>query len=277
MTKVVSSADVDFVATVLHPEEPEWDDIEIERQLVDDPDVQLNRFFHKGTSNTTEMRRAFVKTRKTAGKEVAHVDPEELNGLLQLLNVSPITTKSTMEERKLVQDLLKKIEEDLIKEQREKELMMIRKGGFWRWASKKAYRRLLQHGRIWSEKDNSENQSSKNDGTASSSSAVGGAEQEPTETDSEGEPSEDSISDTLKNFKLDTAPTKFQSRTPRKINAENDGWTTVGKAATPKATPKTQVGNLKLVRNDGLARLANKSSPGAHGFYSSMLGRDKEA
>ena len=118
MAKVVGSADIEFVARVLHPEDPE-DDLEIVRQLVDEPDVQLNKFFHKGTGNTTEMRRAFVKKR---------------------------------------------------------EHMMIRKAGFWRWASRKPYKRLVQHGKIWSDRNDDNSSSRNHDITRSSSNAVGVAE-----------------------------------------------------------------------------------------------------
>jgi hypothetical protein len=273
MVKVVSSADIDFVSKVLHPDEAEADDIDLERQLVEDPDIHLNRSFHKGTSNTTEMRRQFVQKRKTGGKEEAHVDPDELDGLLQLLNVSPLTSKSTVEEKAVVTDLRKKIEDDLVREQHEKDLMMMRKAGFWRWASKKAYKRLVQHGKIWSEKD-SDNQSSRNDDitTASSSSAVGGAEEESTESDSENMmPSEDSVPKAMSTFKLDTPPPK--SRIPRKINEPTDGWTTVGKPGKVKTPP----GNFKLVHNTGLTKIALSPSPRTHGFYSGVLRRDNEA
>ena len=175
MDKVISSADINFVARVLHPEDSE-DDLEIERQLLDDPEVQLNKFFHKSTSNTTEMRRAFVKNHKTGGKEELHVDPEELNGLLQLLDVSPVTSKSNAEEKAIIKGLREKIEADLLQVQRETGHMTMRKAGFWRWASKKAYKRLVEHGKIWSERDG-DNSSSRNDNiTRSSSDALGGAE-----------------------------------------------------------------------------------------------------
>jgi hypothetical protein len=273
MVKVVSSADIDFVSKVLHPADAEVDDLDIERQLVEDPDIYLNRFFHKGTSNTTEMRRAFVQKRKAGGKEETHVDPKELDGLLQLLNVSPLVSKSTAEERTIIADLRKKIEDDLIQEQHEKELMMMRKAGFWRWASKKAYKRLVQHGKIWGEKD-SDNQSSRNDDTttASSSNAVGGAGGESTEPDSDASlPSEDSVTKAMSTFKLDTPPTK--SRIPRKVKEVKDGWTTVGKPGRVR----TPTGSFKLVRNEGLTKVANSPSPGTHGFYSSVLGCDNEA
>lgn len=270
MVKVVSSADIEHVCKVLHPEDS-VEDTELERQLVDDPDIHLNRFFHKGTSNTTEMRRQFVKKRKDGGREEFHVDSKELNGLMQLLDVSPLTTQSTAEERAIVTDLRRNVEEDLIREHHEKELMMVRKAGFWRWASKKAYKRLVQHGKIWSEKD-ADGYGAKNDDTASSSSAVGGAEEESTEPDLEDNvPSEENLSEVLSEFKLDTAPVKTQ--TPRKLKAENIGWTTVGKPGRAK----TPTANFKLVHNKGLTKIANSPKPTDQGLYSRMLGRDNEA
>jgi hypothetical protein len=277
MAKVVSSGDIDFVSKVLHPNEPDVNEIDIERQLVEDPDIQLNRFFHKGTSNTRDVRNQFVKKheRKAGGKEELHVDPEELDGLLQLLNVSPLTSKSSAEEKVILTDLREKIEDDLIREQREKELMMQRKRGFWRWASKKAYKRLVQNGRIWSEKDGNSQASRSDETTTSSSSAVGGAEADSTEPDSDtGPPSEDSISEAMSILKLGSDPATLQAagkETPRKIKDMNDGWTTVGKPGKVK----TPAGKVKLMHNKGLDKIGN--SPSTHGFFSSMLERENDA
>ena len=244
MAKVISSADIESVARVLHPEDPE-DDLEIERQLVDDLDIQLNKFFHKGTSNTTEMRRAFVKKRKTGRKEEPHVDPEDLDGLLQLLDVSPATSRSTAGERTIIVELRKKIEGDLVKVQHEKELMMDRKAGFWRWASKKAYKRLVQHGKIWSDRDGDYSSSKKDDTTTttSSSDAVGGAELESADPDTENVDPGEWRTKATKTYNLGTATSK--PLTPRKFESANDGWITVGRPAKAKKP----TGNLKLVHN----------------------------
>ena len=278
MAKVLSSADIDFVSKVLHPDETGANEIDVERQLVEDPDIQLNRFFHKGTSNVREVRNQFVKKheRKAGGKEEPHIDPEELDGLLQLLNVSPLTSKSSVKERAIVTNLREKIEDDLIREQREKELMMQRKGGFWRWASKKAYKRLVQNGRIWSEKDSDSQVSKSEDTTASSSSAVGGAEIDSTEPDSDaGPPSEDSISEAMSTFKLGSEPSPAQAsrkNTPRKIEDEDDGWMTVGSKSGKLNTP---AGKVTLRHNQGLDKIGK--SPSTHGYFSSMLGRENDA
>jgi hypothetical protein len=246
MAKVVSSADIEFVARVLHPEDP-IDDLEIEHQLVDDPDVQLNKFFHKGTSNTTEMRRAFVKKCKVGGKEEPHVDPEELDGLLQLLDVSPARSKSTAEEKAIIKELREKIEADLLQVQRETEHMMMRKAGFWRWASKKAYKRLVQHGKIWSDRDGNHLSSRNDEMITSSSGTRGGAEAESNESDDENVPPNEGRTKSMKTYKLDSSVSKHCSKipAPRKIESAKDGWTTVGRTAKVR----TLTGNLKLVHN----------------------------
>ena len=281
MAKVISTADIDFVSTVLHPNDHEAEDIDIERQMVDDPDINLNRFFHKGTSNTTEMRRHFVKKRKSGVKEESHIDPEELDGLLQLLNVSPATVKSSADEKDIVADLRTKIEDDLFREQHERDLMMERKAGFWRWASKKAYKRLVQNGRIWSEKE-SDSASSKNydidvDTTSVSSAALGGADdEEATEPDAESNgPPEESVANGGSKFMLEPTPKKTQ--TPRKLKIEDNAWTTVGKPGKLK----TPTGNFKLVHNKGLGKIANSPSYTTTNFYGgydeeSMIDDDSE-
>ena len=277
MAKVVSSADIDFVSKVLHPNEPDVNEIDMERQLVEDPDIQLNRFFHKGTSNTRDVRNQFVKKheRKAGGKEELHVDPEELDELLQLLHVSPLTSKSSAEEKAIVTELREKIKNDLLREQREKELMMERKGGFWRWASKKAHKRLVENGRIWGEKDSNSQASRTEETTTRSSSAVGGAEADSEEPDSDTRPtSEDSISEAMSTFKLGSEPATVQATekaTPRKIKDTNEGWTTVGKPSKVK----TPAGKVTLMHNKGLDKIGK--SPNTHGYFSSMIGRKNDA
>ena len=52
-------------------------------------------------------------------------------------------------ERALVGRLHDKIVEDLKHDHGEARETMMRKAGFWRWASRKAYNRLAEDGRIW--------------------------------------------------------------------------------------------------------------------------------
>ena len=272
MAKVVSQFDIDFVSKVLHPNDIESEDIEIERQLVDDPDINLNRFYHKGTSNTREIRNDFVKKERRGNKEETHVAPEELEGLLQLLNISPITAATSAEEKAIITDLRKKITDDLLHVQNEKELMMMRKGGFWRWASKKAYRRLLQNGKIWGEKGGDSMVAKSDDtGASSSDSAVAGADTELTEPDTDAiTPSEDDLVTPIS--KLQIRRTLSPIHTPRTATASSDGWTTVGKPG--KARPA--IGNLKLSHNGGLSKLAQTPTTKSPGFFSRALGTDSE-
>ena len=58
MPKVVTTADVEIVGSVLHPCATHGDATEEEeKHLLDDPDIMLNLYYHKGTSNTREVPR----------------------------------------------------------------------------------------------------------------------------------------------------------------------------------------------------------------------------
>lgn len=286
MAKVVSTAEIDFVFNVLHPRNSEADDIDIERQLAKDEDIRLNRFFHKGTGNTREVRSMFVKKKpRGGGKEEVQIDPAELDGILQLLNVSPITSSSCAQEKAIVERMRKKIEDDLICEHNEQEQMKQRKQGFWRWASGKALKRLLEHGKNWGDKSSSP--ARKSDATtSSSSSAICGAEDdtESTEPDTDegtqsdesvDTPSEDSITETMATLKIKSKPLSLG--TPYRKPEIDDGWTTVAKPGKQgKTKVKEPIGNFKLVHNKGLAKIGSPNGY-SHGFYFSMLGHDNDA
>lgn len=264
----VSAAEIDFVAKVLHPHDPEAEEADLERQLLEDPDIKLNRAFHRGTSNRREIRNEFVKKDKHASsKAELHIDPEDLNGLLQLLDVSPLTSSSSAEEKAIHAKLKTCIETDLVNVRKETEQTMMRKAGFWRWANKRAYRRLVQNGRIGVQKGTSTPTATTETSTSSSASA-GAAE---TETDDTTEPDTDittpdedegEIEAVIEALKLDAEVGSGTPQTPKADNDdvennEDDGWTTVGK---PKAV-KSPVGNVKLAHNGGLVKMTSPVTP----------------
>ena len=276
MTKVVSVADIDLVSKVLHPTTADIDDLDIERQLVEDPDIKLNRFFHKGTSNMREVRKEIISKDRRGSKAELHVEVEEMDGLLQLLNVSPLTSASRAEEKARMLELRKKIEEDLIHVQKEQELMMMRKAGFWRWASKKAYKRLLLNGRIWSDKSDDGSPVAKTEDASTSSSASAGVD---ADADTDGMATEADTGITTPDEDDVTAmisAAKMTSVTPLKdeklITKADDGWTVIG---TPSKIKKP-LGRLKLAHNGGLGKLAPSPSPSRRGFYSGVFGYDNE-
>ena len=262
MPKVINSADIVFVAKVLHSHDSESDELEIERQLVDDPDIKLNRFFHKGTSNRRDIRNEFVKKEKRGNKlELhVHVEAEQLDQLLLSLSVSP--TSASPSEKAIVAKLRDKIERDLIHVQKETEGMMMGKGGFWRWASKKAYNKLVQNGCIWGQKD-SNGIPNKADGTTNSSSGstVAGADTDSTETDTDiTTPSEeDEIATSISGLTIDSPAS---SKTIVPSSPVDDGWTIIGNPSKVKKP----VGNLTLVHNGGLAKLAQTPTPKRNRF-----------
>ena len=259
MPKVVSGADVDHVARVLHPDGHNADDAEDERRLLEDPDIKLNRCFHKGTSNKREIRNELVKKERHSSNAEVHVEPEQINGILQLLDVSPaIALTGTPEEKRIVESLKQKIEKDLVQMQKESEQTMMRKGGFWRWASKKAYIRLVQNGRIWGQKSSdgivqkiNEIEAANEPDTNLEKSAVAGAPDsvEGTEADTGiTAPLEDGLATTTSKLSIDFSPKVAMTSSP-----VDDGWTKVG--CPSKLKKFKPVGNLKLMHNGGLAKL----------------------
>lgn len=127
----VCAADVELIANILHPHDTVGDEDKEERRLLEDPDIKLNRFFHKGTSNRREIRNRFVSKDRQNSKLELLIEAEELEGILQLLNVSPAATKSSPEEKAIVAKLRDAIEKDLVHVHKELEMTMMRKAGFW--------------------------------------------------------------------------------------------------------------------------------------------------
>ena len=263
MPKVVSTADIDFVRKVLHPYTIDAEDEDIERKLLEDPDIKLNRFFHKGTSNRREIRNAFVVKDRRGSKTVdIKVEAEEMNGLLQLLDVSPITAGASAEEKAIHVKLVEKIEQNLVHVHQETEQMMMRKAGFWRWASKKAYNRLVQNGSIWGQKDGNGALGKASEAASSSlSSTMAGAEDDETdETETDTDITTPSSAEGGLEQKTGALTMAAETRTaPVPSTPKDDGWTTVGVKASYASKAKKPVGQLKLVGNGGLTKLV--SSP----------------
>lgn len=112
MPKVILTADIDFVDKALHPQD-DHDEAEEERCLLDDPNIKLNLYFHKGTSNTKEVRRRHLVC-KDRGETLFEVGGEEVDALLLELKVPKITKASTADEKRLVEAIRKAVEDDLI-------------------------------------------------------------------------------------------------------------------------------------------------------------------
>ena len=273
LPKILTAADIEHIGKVLHPNDHDADERELELKLLNDPDIKDNRFFHKGTSNLREVRNIFVKKDRKGDKVTFRVEAEEMEGLLQLLNVSPITTSSSSEEKKLVEELKAKIEADLGQAQKEMEELQMRKAGFWRWASKKAYNRLVANGRIWEDKGDDaavakgDESAASSEGDAVFSTGSGDVTDDTnvTEPDTDGV---GEVAEAVESMAVSTPKTPKNLAASFKAGGDDDGWTSVGSKAkgkgstgsgkSKKAAPKM---TLKLTPNNGLSKMVQSSTP----------------
>ncbi|TKA70534.1 hypothetical protein B0A55_09215 [Friedmanniomyces simplex] len=271
LPKVITTGDIDFVAKTLHPDDHETDQADEERRLLEDPDIKLNLYYHKGTSNTQESRYRHIK-RKHGRSDAPEIDEEDMIALLAGLNVPPACQAKTTEERRLIESIRKAVQEDMINVAKEQEQTQMRKAGFWRWASKKVYNRLVQNGRLW-------DQGADADAPKRKDSAIGEAEDvadkvakmELEEKDGGAEAVTEVAKLELEDKDGGSGAVEVESavavaaKTPTsegrksrqflpKISTAGNGWTQVGKASHT-ATPKVQ---LKLSGNGGLAKLMVK-------------------
>lgn len=258
MAKSVTTAELDLVANVLQSSmDPETSG------LAEYENVKENMAFHKGTVDVRETRKA-IKKGGDGGKPRDHqVSSESIDGILQLLDVTPLPNTTVAKERTIISELRKKIGETLIKIHQEQDEMAMRRAGFWRWASKKAYKRLQSNGGIWGKKDSDLLSAVKAEAEESfESSATGSTDDLETETD----PTEsDTGADTLRDedatdenvCTTSTVSKELRTPTPAELSATNDGWTTVStKSSKASAKHKPAVGKLVLVHNKGLEKLA---------------------
>lgn len=259
MPKVITTADLDFVAKTLHPCDYEKDEEEEEKKLAADPDIKLNLYYHKGTSNTREIRYRHLK-HKQADKGEPNIDDSELDALMTALKAPAAKAVKTKEERKLVDKLREKVRDDMNEVEREHEQIAIRKGGFWRWASKKAYDRLVANGRIWDQKEDEDETPKRKDSAFSAGGKDTVLDQVEKRSDELSSPKalDGSISSSVGREGAPVVPgsTPYLKRPSNNANASpmGDGWNTVGKA---KPT-KSPIGAFKLSGNGGLAKLQVK-------------------
>ena len=139
MPKVITTADVDRVASILHPSTPVSDAAkDEERLLLGDPDITLNLYYHKGTSNTREVRFRHLKNKQADGNIEIDIEATDLDTLMAALKVPSLAAASTETERRLIKTLREAVRDDMVRVQKEHEQTVMRKAGFWRWASRKA-------------------------------------------------------------------------------------------------------------------------------------------
>lgn len=266
MPKTVNGATVEHVAKVLHPNVYDAKEGELELQLLSDVEINDNRFFHKGTSNLRELRNEFVRKDRKGDQVIFRVEADQMEGILQLLNVSPITANTLPEEKKILEELTVKVEKDLVQAREANEGFMMRKAGFWRWASKKAYNRLVANGRIWEEKgegslakSNESDETSEGDAIFSANSADASDDTNLTEPDSD-------VAESAAKLAVST------SKTPKSVMAAEEadgGWTSVSKPKakeserTEKTTPQM---TIKMSGNGGLGKMVQSSTQRSTAF-----------
>lgn len=151
LPKVITAADIDFVAKVLHPHDHASSEADEERRLLDDPDIKLNLYYHKGTNNTREARYRRME-RLQDGSRVLVISSEEVEAVLAELKVPALAKAANATEHQLIESIRKAVHNDLLNVAKEQEMVSMRKAGFWRWANKKAYNKLLENGRFWDQK-----------------------------------------------------------------------------------------------------------------------------
>ena len=142
----IKAKDVERIGKILHPGEPV--DEEFERGLLMDKSIEENVYYHPQTSNTREERQIFI-SKDRRGKGDFKVTAAEIERIMVELRIHDVSHLNGKKERALVGRLRDKIVEDLEHEHGEVRETMIRKAGFWRWASRKTYNRLAENGRIW--------------------------------------------------------------------------------------------------------------------------------
>jgi hypothetical protein len=277
----IRAKDVERIGKILHPEEPV--DEEFERGLLVDKSIEENVYYHPQTSNTREERQIFI-SKDRRGKAEFKVTAAEIERIMIELKVHDMPHVKGKKERALVGRLRDKIVEDLEHEHGEARETMMRKAGFWRWASRKAYNRLVEDGRIWDWKSGEalapvvEHDADVIDpqATAGAEAVAVGGEQATDYGSLVVKEDEDNDDDLLSVASLVSEASRSRttyassrsrdtsmssaSRTTFSSHDESadESWTTVGRPKAPKATNSF---TLKLTPHGGLKHLESKISP----------------
>lgn len=147
-TPFVTSKDVERISQILCPEPEEAVDGEFERALLTDASINDNLNYHRATGNSRETRHRIINKERSLVFATELLE-EEMNRVLAELRVPSWAELKTKAERAIVVRLRDKITENLVHNNNEARDTMARKAGFWRWASRRAYNRLIENGRIW--------------------------------------------------------------------------------------------------------------------------------
>ncbi|KAK4574574.1 hypothetical protein LTR86_001415 [Recurvomyces mirabilis] len=260
MPKVITTADIESVAKVLHPHNADKDEAEEERRLLEDPDIKLNLYFFKGTSNTREARRRHLKP-KVKGEQEFVIEEDELAALLVSLGVPASDQVKPAQARQLVEQIRCAVRDDLVHVAKEHEQTMMRKAGFWRWASRKAYERLIQNGRLWDDNSDLGDIASRKDSVADTLEGL-----VMKENDSSGQKASQTLQISGPKTPIFAVRKNSGQDAFSMSPAIDDGWTQVGRI-TAKRKTETPTTSIKLSGNKGLAKLQVKPK-GMFGAFS---------
>lgn len=146
---ITTSKEIERIGQILCLEEPA--DGEFERTLLSDKSIENNVCYHPGTANSRETRHRIIHQEKSRKFEIKLSDAE-MDRIMSEFKVPSLALASSKKERALIIRLRSKVAEDFEHNSREARDTMARKAGFWRWASRKAYNRLIANGSIWDAK-----------------------------------------------------------------------------------------------------------------------------
>jgi hypothetical protein len=127
--KVITTAQVEFVAQALHPHiDDEVNGVAEEARLLEDPYIKLNLYYHRGTSNTREVRYRHL-SRKNSDQDDHIINADEMDALVTALKLPKIEDVKTEAERKIIVQVRKLVRDDMIVEHHENEETAMRKAG----------------------------------------------------------------------------------------------------------------------------------------------------
>jgi hypothetical protein len=242
--KVITTADIAFVAQTLHPEADQSQN-ESAADFYEDADIKLNLKFNNSTCTTKSDRHDFVQ-QLDRGPVVLEVE--------RILATFKVTLEGVGPKQELAEKLVGAIKNDQTHVRDELHMTARNRAGFWRWANRKHYRDILDNGKAW---DCMKYSIPKvHDGVGAGESAVGGEVEDEVEDEVEAEMAS---SGTTRSNSLETPSLTNSADTVLTIpsiqgldnqaQAEEDvdGWTRVGKKRT-----KSAPGKVKLSGNGGL-------------------------
>ena len=143
--KVITTEDIARVDQVLHPKDEATAANDACSNL-EAATIKLGLSFHKAISNTKAVRYEHITCAKQNHRQ-PKVTAEDMDRILSELDVAKGAKSEN--ERRLVAAIRKAVEADIVNCETEHYEIRVREASFWRWASAKAYHRLVENGYLW--------------------------------------------------------------------------------------------------------------------------------